>query len=172
MRQLGVHNGADLKTWSERDLSQHFGKVGRHFFRIVRAIDDRPVEPERERKSVGIETTFHHDLTHEAEMGDALRSLAEKVCTRLEHLEMAAMTVTLKIKYQDFVQVTRSKTSAHYQRECAQILAVVNDLLHHPEVPSRPVRLLGVYLSNLDHETNGLPYQLLLPFDHSDPDRP
>lgn len=106
MRQLGVHNGADLKTWSELDLSQHFGKVGRHFFRIVRAIDDRPVEPKRERKSVGIETTFHQDLTHEAEMGDALRSLAEKVCKRLERLEMAAMTVTLKIKYQDFVQVT------------------------------------------------------------------
>jgi DNA polymerase-4 len=172
MRQLGVHNGADLKTWSERDLSQHFGKVGRHFFRIVRAIDDRPVEPERERKSVGIETTFHQDLTHEAEMGDALRSLAEKVCTRLEHLEMAAMTVTLKIKYQDFVQVTRSKTSAHYQREYAQILAVVDDLLHHPEVPSRPVRLLGVYLSNLDHETNRLPYQLPLPLKHSGTELP
>jgi DNA polymerase-4 len=167
MRQLGIHHGADLKTWSDLELSRHFGKVGCHFYRIVRAIDDRPVEPERERKSVGIETTFHQDLTHEAEMVGALRSLTEKVCERLERLEMGAMTVTLKIKYQDFVQVTRSKTSAHSQREVAPILAVVDDLLHHPEVPSRPVRLLGIYLSNLDLETHGLPYQLPLPLKHA-----
>ena len=167
MRELGIHNGADLKTWSELELSQRFGKVGRHFFRIVRAIDDRPVEPERERKSVGIETTFRQDLSYAEEMLAALRSLAEKVCERLDRLETAAMTITLKIKYLDFVLVTRSKTLPHYQRGVEQIYPIVDYLLHHPEVPSRPVRLLGIYLSNLDHETDGLPYQLPLPFKNS-----
>ncbi len=164
MKHLGIHNGADLKTWSELSLSKQFGKVGRHFFRIVRAIDERPVQPDRERKSVGIETTFRHDLSHGAEMLGALRPLTEKVCERLQHLQTGAMTVTLKIKYLDFVQVTRSKTSPHYQREVEAIFPVVEYLLHQPEPPQRPVRLLGVYLSNLDHEASGLPYQLPLPF--------
>ena len=79
-------------------------------------------------------------------------------------LETAAMTVTLKIKYLDFVHVTRSKTTPHYQRDVGQIYPIVDHLLHHPEVPARPVRLLGVYLSNLDQETNCLPVQLPLPF--------
>ncbi len=164
MKHLGIYNGADLKTWSELALSKHFGKVGRHFFRIVRAIDERPVQPDRERKSVGIETTFRHDLSHEADMLAALQSLTEKVCERLEHLQTAAMTVTLKIKYLDFVQVTRSKTSPHYQRSMTEIFPVVEYLLRYPEWPPKPVRLLGVYLSNLDHDTRGLPYQLPLPF--------
>jgi len=169
MKQLGIHHGADLKTWSELELAQQFGKVGRHFFRIVRGIDERPVQPDRERKSVGIETTFRHDLSDEAEMVAALRSLTEKICGRLERLETAAMTVTLKIKYLDFVQVTRRKTTPHYQRDVEQIYPIVDHLLHHPESPTRPVRLLGVYLSNLDHEANGLPVQLPLPFNRPRP---
>ena len=169
MKQLGIHHGADLKTWSELELAQQFGKVGRHFFRIVWGIDERPVQPDRERKSVGMETTFRHDLSDEAEMAAALRSLTEKVCKRLERLETAAMTVTLKIKYLDFVQVTRSKTTPHYQRDVEQIYPIVDHLLHHPEGPTRPVRLLGVYLSHLDHEANGLPVQLSLPFNRPRP---
>ena len=172
MKQLGIHNGADLKTWSELELSRHFGKVGRHFFRIVRGIDERPVQPDRERKSVGIETTFRYDLSDEVEMVAALRTLTKQVCERLERLETAAMTITLKIKYLDFVQVTRSKTTPHYQRDVEQIYRVVDHLLHDPEVPARPVRLLGVYLSNLDHEVGGLPVQLPLPFNSLTSDRP
>lgn len=122
------------------------------------------MEPERERKSVGIETTFRHDLSHEDEMLAALRPLTDKVSERLLRLQTAAMTVTLKIKYLDFVQVTRSKTSSHYLRGVAEIFPVVEYLLRYPTWPSRPVRLLGVYLSNLDHDRKGLPYQLPLPF--------
>ena len=104
MKRLGIHTGADLKARSEAALAQHFGKVGRHFYRIARAIDERPVEPDRERKSVGVETTFRQDLCDEAEMLAALRLLTEKACERLAHLQTGAMTVTLKIKYLDFVQ--------------------------------------------------------------------
>ncbi len=162
MKRLGIHRGADLKTWTELDLARHFGKVGRHFFRIVRAIDAREVQPDRQRKSVGIETTFRHDLHAEADMLTALRALTEKVCERLRRIPTSAMTVTLKIKYLDFVQVTRSKTSNQYQQEFEQIFPIIAYLLHHPEFPPRPVRLLGVYLSNLDHETADLPRQLSL----------
>jgi len=164
MKRLGIHTGADLKAWSEAALAQHFGKVGRHFYRIVRAIDERPVEPDRERKSVGVETTFRQDVSDEAEMLAALRPLTEKVCERLAHLQTGAMTVTLKIKYLDFVQATRSKTASHYQRDLADIWPVVESLLRYPAYPARPVRLLGVYLSNLDHDRPNLPYQLPLPF--------
>ncbi len=135
MKALGINYGVDLKAWSEVELSKQFGKAGRYFFRIVRAIDERPVQPDRERKSVGIETTFRHDLIDEAEMLAALRPLTEKVCERLAHLQTAAMTVTLKIKYLDFVQVTRSKTSSHYQREVAEIFPVVEYLLRSPAWP-------------------------------------
>jgi DNA polymerase-4 len=164
MKRLGIHTGADLKAWSEVALAQRFGKVGRHFYRIVRAIDERPVEPDRERKSVGIETTFRRDLSEKAEILAALRLLTEKVCERLAHLQTGAMTVTLKIKYLDFVQVTRSKTASHYQRDLADIFPVVEYLLRYPAWPARPVRLLGVYFSNLDHDRRDLPYQLPLPF--------
>ena len=135
-------------------------------YRIVRAIDERPVEPDRERKSVGIETTFRQDLSDEAEMLAALQPLAEKVCERLTHLQTGAMTVTLKIKYLDFVQATRSKTMPRYQRDIAEVWPVVEHLLRDPAYPARPVRLLGVYLSNLDRDRPHLPYQLPLPFSH------
>jgi DNA polymerase-4 len=164
MKRLGIHYGADLKAWTELELAQEFGKVGRHFFRIVRAMDDRAVEPDRVRKSVGIETTFRDDLSVEAEMLAALRPLTEKVCDRLRRIPTAAMTVTLKMKYFDFVQSTRSKTLPTYQQDVQAIWPVVDYLLHHPELPPRPVRLLGVYLSNLHHETDDVPRQLSLPF--------
>ena len=163
MKRLGIHTGADLKTWPELDLAQHFGKVGRHFYRIVRGIDDREVQPDRLRKSVGIETTFRNDLSTEDDMLAALCTLTEKVCERLQRVPTAATTVTLKIKYHDFVLVTRSKTFSHAQQGFAEIFPTVEYLLHHPEFPQRSVRLLGVYLSNLEHEVEDVPQQLELP---------
>ena len=143
---------------------QHFGKVGRHFFRIVRGMDEREVKPDRVRKSVGAETTFRQDLTSEEEMLTALRILTEQVCERLRRLKTAAMTVTVKMKYHDFVQVTRSKTFSQPQQEAHELFPTVAYLLHHPIAPTRPVRLLGIYLSNLTHETDNLPRQLALPW--------
>jgi DNA polymerase-4 len=95
-----------------------------------------------------------------------LRPLAEKVCERLAHLQTGAMTVTLKIKYLDFVQATRSKTMPRRQRGLAEVWPVVEHLLRDPTYPARPVRLLGVYLSNLDRDCRDLPHQLPLPFNH------
>ena len=164
MKALGIHLGVDLKTWAEPDLVQHFGKVGRHFFRIVRGIDERDVQPDRVRKSVGAETTFRQDLTSEEDMLAALRTLTDQVCEHLRRLKTAAMTVTVKMKYHDFVQVTRSKTFSEPQQEAHEVFPAVAYLLHHPIPPARPVRLLGISFSNLTPEAGNLPRQLTLPW--------
>lgn len=164
MQRLGIHCGADLKAKTEVELARHFGKMGRHFFRMVRALDDREVQPDRQRKSVGAETTFRDDLELEQDMLAALRSLTEKLCERLRRIPTSAMTVTLKIKYHDFVLTTRSQTLDTYHSEYEQIFPVVDYLLRRPELPARPVRLLGVYLSNLDHHANEWSGQLSLPW--------
>ena len=110
--------------------------MGRHFFRIVRGIDERDVQPDRVRKSVGAETTFRRDLTSEADMLAVLRALTDQVCERLHRLKTAAMTVTIKMKYHDFVQVTRSKTLSQPQQQAYEVFPIVAYLLHHPTGPA------------------------------------
>lgn len=152
MRRIGIHNGADLKLRSETELAHRFGKMGRHFYRIVRAIDDREVKPDRPRKSVGAENTFLTDLTTEAEMLGELEPLTRKVASRLQSVNAAARTITVKIKYLDFVQTTRSRTIPQYVHRFEDIFPVVRELLHKPEFPPKSVRLLGVSVSGLDNE--------------------
>ena len=164
MKRLGIHTGADLKSWSEIDLARRFGKTGRHFYRIVRAIDNREVQPHRLRKSVGAENTFREDITTEAEMLERLQPLIDKVSDRLQMIRTSARTVTLKIKYHDFVQTTRSRTVSTYINKAEDIRPIIHQLLYQPEFPPHPVRLLGVYVSNLDNETDDLPRQLTLDF--------
>ena len=167
MRRLGIHNGADLKTWTEAELAHRFGKMGRHFYRIVRAIDDREVKPDRPRKSVGAENTFSQDLTTEERMLEELEPLTRKVAQRVSVGDGAARTITLKIKYYDFIQTTRSQTQTRYVNTFEDIFPVIKELLHKPDFPEKPVRLLGVYLSNLDQEDDedtDLPRQLTLEF--------
>ena len=152
MHRLGIHNGADLKKWSEAELAHRFGKMGRHFYRIVRADDSREVKPNRVRKSVGAENTFNKDLTREADMLERLTPLAEKVASRITKSEDSARTITLKIKYDDFVQTTRSRTLDKFVSTFDEIFPVVKELLHQPAFPEKAIRLLGVYLSNLYKE--------------------
>ncbi|MDX2249423.1 MAG: DNA polymerase IV [Bacteroidia bacterium] len=152
MYRLGIHNGADLKKRSESELAHRFGKAGRHFYRIVRAIDNREVKPDRPRKSVGAENTFYEDLTTEISMLAELEPLTRKVTSHIQNANSAARTITLKIKYFDFVQTTRSRTLGHYVSRFEEVYPVVKELLHKPEFPAKPVRLLGVSVSNLDNE--------------------
>ena len=149
MKRMGIRCGKDLKERSELELAQRFGKMGRYYYQIVRAQDDRPVKPNRERKSIGAENTFADDLTRPEEMLDRLKPLVEKVIKRLENTGGKARTVTLKIKYDDFIQTTRSKTTAHELGQVEQLWPLIVDLLHSPQLPEKPVRLLGVSLSKL-----------------------
>jgi len=112
MKNMGLHTGDDLKKLTEDELTKHFGKVGRFYFNIVRGIDNREVQPHRETKSLAAEDTFAYDLTTIEEMEAELDKIAVIVCNRLQHYQLKGRTVTLKIKYSDFKQITRNQSFA------------------------------------------------------------
>ena len=109
---LSVETGADLERLSLETLSQHFGKAGEYYYRIVRGQDDRPVNPNRARKSYGAETTFETDLLDTEIMLEHLIGLTERVLAKMTARQECGCTLTLKVKYADFEQVTRSRTLA------------------------------------------------------------
>lgn len=165
MRNMGIHNGKDLKAKSEIDLLRTFGKMGRFYYKIVRGNDDRPVNPNRVRKSVGVERTFERDLVNQSDMLERLEYIAEKLIERMERGGNFGRTLTLKIKFADFQLITRSKTLSHDIRTLEEIQLLMKELLsdHLPE--NNKVRLLGLYLSNLEKEKKLLMgQQLILPF--------
>lgn len=155
MKGMHLHTGADLKKLTEEDLVKFFGKPGRFYYRIVRGIDNRAVETERETKSVGAEDTFPYDLTDIEEMKTELTKLATKVSERLKRYELKGKTVTLKVKYHDFKQITRSHT---FQDEMIdneeKILNAAIILLQTSEVEGKLIRLLGISLSNFGEAPN------------------
>lgn len=148
MKKMGLHTGADLKQLSEQDLRQHFGKVGSFYYRIVRGIDDREVQPHRETKSLGAEDTFPHDLTRIDEMNTELEKIARTVDERLQRYGLKGRTITLKIKYADFQRITRSQSFPVPIGNFDTILNTAKQLLLTTEPENKPVRLLGITLSN------------------------
>ena len=159
MKALGIHTGADLRKWSLEALQVRFGKRASFYFHIARGEDFRPVEPRRERKSLGSETTFAEDLSDPAEMLARIEPLAADVARELSAKNLQGYTLTLKVKYADFQQITRSQTRAEPYREAGDIMSVVPRLLGRTEVAERPVRLLGVTVSALEKKKvgNGVP---------------
>ena len=149
MKKLGIVSGADLRQWSESDLTSHFGKVGHHYFKVARGQDDRPVNPNRIRKSIGAERSFSDDLTQLAEMERALKQIAEEVETRLQKAQRVGFTLTLKVKYANYQQMTRSRTGECPLAKAPDILNQALALLHTHLEPERKVRLLGITLANL-----------------------
>ena len=148
MKKMGFHYGADLKKLSQEQLVNHFGKTGRFFYRIVRGIDDRPVQPHRKVKSVGAEDTFPYDLVSLDEMNIELAKIANLVHDRLSRNKLKGRTITLKIKYHDFRQITRSKTFTSRIDDLEMIIATAKELLISTEPESVKIRLLGISLSN------------------------
>ena len=150
MAKLGIETGADLKVRDLTFLQQHFGKSGPWFYWIARGIDEREVKPDRTRKSVGAEDTFREDI-HDIETARAgLQSLVDKVWRYCEANSIRGKTVTLKVKWADFTQITRSKTAAAPVASASELAEIV-ELLLSPIFPvSKGIRLLGVTLSSLD----------------------
>lgn len=163
MERLGIRTGGDLRQWSEIDLIRRFGKAGRWYYRIARGKDQRRVRPDRVRKSVGAERTFSEDLHEREDLQGALQEITEEVVRRMENGQIRGRTITLKLKYHDFELHTRSRTLAHYTHSEAEILETIYQLLEQP-YPEKPLRLLGVSLSNLEHEKKQKHLQLSLPF--------
>ncbi|MEA3537395.1 DNA polymerase IV [Rhizobium sp. CC-YZS058] len=156
MRKLGIETGADLGAKSLPFLTQHFGKAGPYFYGIARGIDHRQVRADRIRKSVGAEDTFVSDI---ADLGLAkaeLRPLAEKVWRHCSTQGISGKTVTVKIKYADFTQATRSRTVGQACTGVEDMLDAAEALLATVHPFKLPVRLLGVTLSSLTNDRTPL----------------
>lgn len=155
MHKLGIHSGADLKKWDRISLVRNFGKAGIFFYDIVRGIDDRPVEPDLERKSVGTELTYEKDLTTGFEIIAELYKLEKELMERLEHAGTAGRTITIKVKFSDFRQITRSKTVQNYIRDFSTLHKEVSAIRKSMQLEGSRIRLLGVSISNLETEDCG-----------------
>lgn len=164
MKKLGIASGKDLKAWDEIDLVEHFGKVGRHYYRIVRGIDNRQVKTHRIRKSIGKERTFSEDIDDLGWVNNFLDELSEKIADSMENKNAAGKTVTLKVRYDDFETITRSNSYSYYINNAAAIAESAKMLLEQTEVGDRKVRLLGITLSNLNLDERGHFKQLEIPF--------
>lgn len=149
MHALGIRTGADLKQWPLPLLIQHFGKSGQHYFNIAHGIDNRPVTGSRPSKSIGVEMTYQVDIQDRAIILQQLTALLDKALTRLASKQMTAHTLTIKIKYHDFMQVTRSKTLVQTITPMDGIDVILGELLKDTDIGSKSVRLLGVALSSL-----------------------
>jgi DNA polymerase-4 len=151
MKKMGLHTGADLKKLTEQQLTKHFGKSGKFFYKIVRGNDDREVRSHRETKSIGAEDTFPYDLVNVQEMNAELEKIASVVHDRLIRNKLKGRTITLKIKYFDFRLITRSQSFAEPIDDLEIILDTTKQLLLSTEPEDSKIRLLGISLSNFNN---------------------
>jgi len=166
MKDMNLHTGADLKQLSEQYLVRYFGKSGKFYYKIVRGIDERTVQSEREIKSLAVEDTFEHDLISIEEMHTELSKLADKIAFRLQKNQLEGRTITLKLKYHDFRQITRNQSFTEPVYDYAIIFETAKKLLEHTDLQDKKIRLLGISLSNFGvaqtPPRSGDPYQLAL----------
>ena len=150
MHALGIHTGGDLRRQTLDFLTAQFGKAGEYYYAAARAEDDRPVVAERQRKSLGAETTFARDLLDWNEVQPSIAALIEKVWSACSGGALAGRTLTVKVKYADFQQITRRRSCPDPIRSRAAIEQLSLELLRPIFPPRRGIRLLGVTLSNFD----------------------
>jgi DNA polymerase IV len=149
MAKLGVHTGADLATKDEAWLGHHFGSWGSYLFKAARGIDDRPVNANSIRKSLGGELTYFEDKRSEAELRDALEEIIDIVWERIERYQARGRTITLKARYSDFKTITRSRSIPHILAGRAEFSGIGHGLLDLILPAPMGIRLLGLTLSNL-----------------------
>ena len=149
MYNLGIFVGNDLKKKSLEELTTLFGKSGNHYYNIVRGIHKSEVKPNRIRKSVGAERTFRENISSEIYMLEKLNDIADEIEKRMEKSSSKGKTITLKIKYSDFTQQTRSKTVDKFISKKKEFFSIVKELLYQEKLENS-VRLLGISFSNLN----------------------
>jgi len=154
MLSFEIKTGADLKKFKKEKLIQLFGKSGSYFFNIAHGNDDRPVEPNRIRKSIGKETTFSEDINNTDQMIEVLEDIAAKLENSLIKKDAKGRTITLKMKYFDFQSITRSITIDEPADSASVIMKYVRPLLSKTEAGEKKVRLLGISISNFDDQEN------------------
>ncbi|MFT4119163.1 DNA polymerase IV [Bradyrhizobium sp.] len=162
MERLGILTGADLKARSLPFLQEHFGKSGAWYYQIARGIDERAVQPDRPRKSVGAEDTFDADIVDLDAARTELTPLVAKIWRHCAAKQLRARTVTLKVKYSDFEQITRSRTVAELIPSAEEVEAMARGLLDPLFPVEKGIRLLGVTLSSFSDEHDAVEEQLRL----------
>lgn len=164
MHQLFIHTGKDLRECSLEMLTHYFGKAGRLYYDFARGIDNRPVETLHIRKSVGCEHTLERDITLRSAMIIELYHVATELVERLKRHQFKGNTLTLKIKFNDFSQITRSLSSSETMYTLQSILPKAKKLMSEVDYEHHPVRLIGLSVSNPANERKGTWHQLELPF--------
>ena len=167
MHALGIHKGKDLQQCTLEMLTRLFGKAGNIYYDFARGIDLRPVESVRIRKSVGCEHTLEKDITLKSSVIIELYHVATELVERLKRNNFAGNTLTLKIKFYDFKQITRSITQEKELQKMKDILPLAKQLLKEVDYSIRPIRLIGLSVSNPkeEQEEHGVWKQLELEFD-------
>ncbi len=164
MHKMGVFSGKDLREKSVDFLTKHFGKVGKYYFDIARGVDNRPVNPDSIRKSIGVENTFNHDIFEPDELYCELDDLIEQLWRRMERANAFGKSISLKIKFADFESITRSRTSQLSVIEKSFLAKVAYEMLNNLLPMPKGVRLIGVSFSNLQFADEMLGRQLTLGF--------
>ena len=164
MQMMGIHTGLDLKNLELEKLLREFGKSGKYYYNIVRGLDFREVNPTRLRKSSGSETTFNKDLETLEEMQIALFPLMEDVWNWSLKTSIYGRTITVKIKHNDFSVTTKSKSASFPIKNRDLFDQICYDLLTEGYSSEKPVRLLGVAISNLSNNQKKFGTQLEIPF--------
>ena len=164
MHSMGIFRGIDLKRMEREELHRYFGKSGDFYYDISRGIDNRPVNPERIRKSVGTEETYEKDLRKQFEIVAALYEIEKELDSRLKRKNFEGKTLTLKVKYNDFQQVTRAKTINNKIDSFEKLHKLSKELLYSFKYDEKPIRLLGLSVSNAEDNEKEEPVQLTLDF--------
>ena len=149
LARLNIHTFKELRCFDPDFLQRRFGKSGVRMHRLSMGEDERDVVPEHEVKSVGNERTFMRDIQVLEDAKKELLALATQVGRRMRRKNLTGKTVSLKVKYHDFKQITRAKTLADFTDDGIEIYGAACDLLGKTEVGKRPARLLGISLSQL-----------------------
>lgn len=155
MHKIGIITGRDLRTVSLNHLKEVFGKAGEVYFNFARGIDNRPVEPSEQRKSVGCEETMEKDITMRSQMIIELYHLVLELERRITKARFEGRTLTLKVKYSDFSVISRSLTSHKMVTKKEDILTLAKQLLTKVDCSAtNSVRLMGLSVSNPPIEGN------------------
>ena len=170
MHQLGIHNGLQLRNCSLEMLKHCFGKVGALYYDFARGIDNRPVQAMRIRKSLGCERTLEKDISSRSAVIIELYHVAVELVERLKAKSFCGLTLTLKVKFFDFEQITRCATRSTPFETLQEILPVAKQLMREVDYEHRPVRLIGLTVSNVPGESEEESRreevrQLMLPFE-------
>jgi DNA polymerase IV len=149
MKRLGIEIGLDLRAQTLAFLQENFGKAGSYYYGVARGVDERPVRADRIRKSVGAENTFLADLSTYEAARDALAEIVDKVWRHCEGAGIRGRTVTIKVKFANFHQITRSRTGQMQITTRSELEQLGNELLGPLFPVAKGIRLLGVSLSSL-----------------------